>query len=262
MRGRCTTHSGTSGAVILDVRTGSPPEAACRLGLVTTCLAAWVAIVNLRWAPAGPPRPATSGYLTRTTTKRQIIGSRIIRFVRSPGLLEKPSAIVRFLQRRIDVVPKRDRHLRGGGSNPAEPGHGSDRQQDFGDLLVGSARRYRPGGAPFKGNRRRPDGHRCPQAKQRNSPGVQGGSPGRAQPEPGPAFHEAFIDHRKPAQDRLKSVQRVHTAPLAAEPPVHLVPVWPFIPPSDEKMRRQPSSRPSSRDRATASLRVEAPSFR
>src|SRR5262249_29112900 len=57
IRGRCTTHSGTSGAVILDVRTGSPPEAACRLGLVTICLAAWVAIVNLRWGPSRAIRP-------------------------------------------------------------------------------------------------------------------------------------------------------------------------------------------------------------
>src|SRR5262249_24490509 len=142
IRGRRTAHLGTFGAVIFDARIGSSSEAAGRLGLITTCLAAWVAMETSAAAPAGPSGPATSGYLTRTTNEHQTMGDPIILFRRSPGLLKKPPALPRSPQRRIDVAPKRDRHLRGGESTPAEPGHGSDPKQDSGVLLVGGARRY------------------------------------------------------------------------------------------------------------------------
>jgi hypothetical protein len=46
------------------------------------------------------------------------------------------SVTFRFLQRSLDVIPERRRHIGSGARDPAEPGHRRDRQQHVGDLVL------------------------------------------------------------------------------------------------------------------------------
>ena len=72
----------------------------------------------------------------------------------TPSGREELSVTVRFLERRCDVIPERDRHIGSGGGDSAEPGYRGDRQQHVSDLVLGSARRQRPADGPSQAQRR------------------------------------------------------------------------------------------------------------
>jgi hypothetical protein len=55
-----------------------------------------------------------------------------------------------FLQRGLDVVLERGRYPGNGRDDPAEASHRDDRQEHVGDLVLGRARRKRPGRAPLR----------------------------------------------------------------------------------------------------------------
>ena len=55
-----------------------------------------------------------------------------------------PLLTVGLLQRGRDVIPERDRHVRSGGDDPAEPGHRGDHRQHLSNLVLARARCQRP----------------------------------------------------------------------------------------------------------------------